>query len=75
MSENLGSLALETWDLLQPPPVPVCEEPQAAPSPPALRPPADKPVPLLLRDPLALLMHFLLLAPPNPPYLDMRKCS
>ncbi|XP_050557029.1 E3 ubiquitin-protein ligase Ubr3 isoform X2 [Spodoptera frugiperda] len=35
--------------------------------------PSARPVPLLLRDPLALLMHFLLLAPPTPPYLDMEE--
>ena len=34
---------------------------------------ASRPVPLLLRDPLALLMQFLLLAPPTPPYLDIRE--
>ncbi|CAH0585949.1 unnamed protein product [Chrysodeixis includens] len=31
-----------------------------------------RPVPLLLRDPTALLMQFLLLAPPEPPYLDIQ---
>ncbi|XP_072948868.1 E3 ubiquitin-protein ligase Ubr3 isoform X2 [Epargyreus clarus] len=31
-----------------------------------------RPVPLLLRDPAALLMHFLLLAPAHPPHLDIQ---
>lgn len=33
---------------------------------------ASRPVPMLLRDPLALLMHLLLLAPHTAPYLDIR---
>ncbi|XP_053609787.1 E3 ubiquitin-protein ligase Ubr3 [Plodia interpunctella] len=33
---------------------------------------AGKPVPLLLKDPTALLMHFLLLAPQHPPHIDLQ---
>ncbi|KAI5639121.1 E3 ubiquitin-protein ligase Ubr3 [Phthorimaea operculella] len=41
-------------------------------SSPPVPAPASRPVPLLLRDPLALLVQFLLLAPPNPPYMDIQ---
>ncbi|KAG6449176.1 hypothetical protein O3G_MSEX005907 [Manduca sexta] len=62
--------ASEAWRLLAPVPAAALGS-SATPLVPA--PPASaRPVPLLLRDPLALLMHFLLLAPPDPPYLDMQ---
>ncbi|KAI8436452.1 hypothetical protein MSG28_010027 [Choristoneura fumiferana] len=43
-----------------------------SPAPPVPAPPAPvaRPVPLLLRDPLALLLHLLLLAPAQPPHLQ-----
>ncbi|CAG9125829.1 unnamed protein product [Plutella xylostella] len=68
---ELGAAA--AWRALCPAPTP-----PAAPAPPAapeqsLAPapqPEARPVPLLLKDPVALLMHFVLLAPEHPPYIE-----
>ncbi|GBP21649.1 E3 ubiquitin-protein ligase UBR3 [Eumeta japonica] len=64
--------AAETWRELCPP----CDTAPVlagAASPPVPAPHSSaRPVPLLLRDPLALLMHFLLLAPNDPPYIDIQ---
>lgn len=76
-SAGAGFGAAATWRALAPPAEPAAGAGAAgagaacAPVPAAAA--AARPVPLLLRDPLALLMQFLLLAPPTPPYLDMRE--
>ncbi|KAJ0176856.1 hypothetical protein K1T71_008035 [Dendrolimus kikuchii] len=66
-----GLGAAEAWRALTPPTTPPTMEGDLhLPVPTA--PNTARPVPLLLRDPLALLIHFLLLAPQDPPYLDMQ---
>ncbi|KAJ8721814.1 hypothetical protein PYW08_004216 [Mythimna loreyi] len=71
-SAGAGFGARDAWRALVPaPPEPGATAPHASPVPSAQVP--SRPVPLLLRDPLALLMQFLLLAPPTPPYLDMQE--
>ncbi|XP_022838104.1 E3 ubiquitin-protein ligase Ubr3-like [Spodoptera litura] len=68
-SAGAGFGAAEAWRLL----APGDEAAGAAGAAVLSGAPSARPVPLLLRDPLALLMHFLLLAPPTPPYLDMEE--
>lgn len=63
------------WRALQPPAAAAAAgAPPEPPVPSPLGPHDSRPVPLLLKDPLALLTHFLLLAPPNPPQIDLREC-
>ncbi|XP_068633066.1 E3 ubiquitin-protein ligase Ubr3 isoform X2 [Battus philenor] len=67
--------AANTWRALRPPTSPTGGAGSAAGGvgSRAAVPAADsRPVPLLLRDPLALLMHLLLLAPHTAPYLDIQ---
>ncbi|XP_064072729.1 E3 ubiquitin-protein ligase Ubr3 [Vanessa tameamea] len=71
LSAAAGRLGVgSTWRALAPPESPAaagaCGAPACSPAPPA------RPVPLLLRDPTALLMHFLLLAPQAPPHMDIQ---
>ncbi|KAJ8731652.1 hypothetical protein PYW07_004816 [Mythimna separata] len=70
-SAGAGFGARDAWRALVP--APPAEPAAAAASPVPSTQVASRPVPLLLRDPLALLMQFLLLAPPTPPYLDMQE--
>ncbi|XP_041979503.1 E3 ubiquitin-protein ligase Ubr3 [Aricia agestis] len=64
--DALGAAA--AWRALVPSAAPV--PPPAPSAPPVPSPPAPRAVPLLLRDPTTLLIHLLLLAPPDPPHLD-----
>ncbi|XP_052741571.1 E3 ubiquitin-protein ligase Ubr3 isoform X2 [Bicyclus anynana] len=57
------------WRALVPPAAP----PAGTAASPAVSPArCSRPVPLLLRDPTALLMHFLLLVPTHPPHMDLQ---
>ncbi|XP_028172665.1 E3 ubiquitin-protein ligase Ubr3 [Ostrinia furnacalis] len=60
--------AAETWRWLAPP---AAAAPAGPSAPPVPAPAGPRAVPLLLRDPCALLLHMLLLAPQRPPHLDM----
>ncbi|XP_047030367.1 E3 ubiquitin-protein ligase Ubr3 isoform X1 [Helicoverpa zea] len=66
-----GFGAAAAWRALCPPAAAPAAHEHAAPVPSAAA--SARPVPLLLKDPTALLMQFLLLAPPTPPYLDMQE--
>ncbi|CAB3261049.1 unnamed protein product [Arctia plantaginis] len=70
-SAGAGFGALEAWRALVPPGGEGSAGLAGAAVPSAAA--AQRPVPLLLRDPLALLMQLLLLAPPTPPYIDMQE--
>ncbi|XP_032517089.2 E3 ubiquitin-protein ligase Ubr3 [Danaus plexippus] len=62
----------ETWRALVPAACSGGDGPAGSGSPATLHGAASRPVPLLLRDPTALLMHFLLLAPASPPHIDIQ---
>ncbi|XP_037868471.1 E3 ubiquitin-protein ligase Ubr3 [Bombyx mori] len=63
----------DTWRLVSPPPAaPAPAGPAPAPAL-APAPPSDaRPVPILLKDPLDLLIQLLLVAPPDPPHVDIQ---
>lgn len=72
-SAGAGFGAAEAWRALVPPPAGAGSAPGSSGAAVPAAAATARPVPLLLRDPLALLMQLLLLAPPTPPYLDMQE--